>query len=186
MYRYFATHFSMYCTAGIYNSILNQVGGRNTVLQQAFVHNGIPFVSDIPTIIFGADVSHPPPGMYSSSIAGVRFSLLLRICFCFTTMASYMEINILAHCIKNLKLNSTSLLLSPSNFFWKDQSLQFCCGSIHYFVKYLQVVGSIDWPEVTTYRAIISAQLERQEIIGGLFHSTRDPKGCLKPDGMIR
>lgn len=23
MYRYFATHFSMYCTAGIYNSILN-------------------------------------------------------------------------------------------------------------------------------------------------------------------
>jgi eukaryotic translation initiation factor 2C len=75
-------------------------------------------VSDIPTIIFGADVSHPPPGMYSSSIAGV--------------------------------------------------------------------VGSIDWPEVTTYRAVISAQLERQEIIGGLFHSTRDPKGCLKPDGMIR
>jgi eukaryotic translation initiation factor 2C len=95
-----------------------KVGGRNTVLQQAFVHNGIPFVSDIPTIIFGADVSHPPPGMYSSSIAGV--------------------------------------------------------------------VGSIDWPEVTTYRAVISAQLERQEIIGGLFHSTRDPKGCLKPDGMIR
>ncbi|BAF09349.2 Os02g0616400 [Oryza sativa Japonica Group] len=33
---------------------------------------------------------------------------------------------------------------------------------------------------------LISAQLERQEIIGGLFHSTRDPKGCLKPDGMIR
>uniref|UniRef100_A0A0D9YUZ2 Piwi domain-containing protein n=1 Tax=Oryza glumipatula TaxID=40148 RepID=A0A0D9YUZ2_9ORYZ len=94
-----------------------KVGGRNTVLQQAFVHNGIPFVSDIPTIIFGADVSHPPPGMYSSSIAGV--------------------------------------------------------------------VGSIDWPEVTTYRAVISAQLERQEIIG-LFHSTQDPKGCLKPDGMIR
>lgn len=119
MYRYFATHFSMYCTAGIYNSILNQVGGQNTVLQQAFVHNGIPFVSDIPTIIFGADVSHPPPGMYSSSIAGVRFSLLLRICFCFTTMASYREINILAHYIKNLKLNSTSLLLSPSNFFLK-------------------------------------------------------------------
>lgn len=84
-----------------------------------FVHNGIPFVSDIPTIIFGADVSHPPPGMYSSSIAGVRFSLLLRICFCFTTMASYREINILAHCIKNLKLNSTSLLFSPSNFFFE-------------------------------------------------------------------
>lgn len=76
-------------------------------------------MSDIPTIIFGADVSHPPPGMYSSSIAGVRFSLLLRICFCFTTMASYREINILAHYIKNLKLNSTFLLLSPSKIFLK-------------------------------------------------------------------
>uniref|UniRef100_A0A0E0K2F2 Piwi domain-containing protein n=1 Tax=Oryza punctata TaxID=4537 RepID=A0A0E0K2F2_ORYPU len=50
----------------------------------------------------------------------------------------------------------------------------------------VKVVGSIDWPEVTTYRAVISAQLERQEIIGGLFHTTRDPKGCLRPDGMIR
>ena len=37
-----------------------QVGGRNTVLERAFVRNGIPFVSEVPTIIFGADVTHPP------------------------------------------------------------------------------------------------------------------------------
>lgn len=61
----------------------------------------------------------PHQGCTLSSIAGVRFSLLLRICFCFTTMASYREINILAHYIKNLKLNSTFLLLSPSKIFLK-------------------------------------------------------------------
>jgi hypothetical protein len=36
------------------------------------VRNGIPYVSEIPTIIFGADVTHPPPGEDSaSSIAAV-------------------------------------------------------------------------------------------------------------------
>lgn len=55
---------------------LNQVGGRNTVLERAFVRNGIPFVSEVPTIIFGADVTHPPPGEDSaSSIAAVSFFL---------------------------------------------------------------------------------------------------------------
>jgi eukaryotic translation initiation factor 2C len=59
---------------------LEQVGGRNTVLERAFVRNGIPFVSEVPTIIFGADVTHPPPGEDSaSSIAAVSFFLLLSI-----------------------------------------------------------------------------------------------------------
>ena len=50
----------------------NQVGGRNTVLERAFIRNGIPFVSEVPTIIFGADVTHSPPGEDSaSSIAAV-------------------------------------------------------------------------------------------------------------------
>lgn len=36
--------------------------------------NGIPFVSDAPTIIFGADVTHPAAGEDSSaSIAAVSF-----------------------------------------------------------------------------------------------------------------
>jgi hypothetical protein len=59
---------------------LKQVGGRNTVLERAFVRNGIPFVSEVPTIIFGADVTHPPPGEDSaSSIAAVSFFSQLSI-----------------------------------------------------------------------------------------------------------
>jgi len=48
-----------------------QMGGRNTVLLDA-VSCRIPLVSDIPTIIFGADVTHPENGEDSSpSIAAV-------------------------------------------------------------------------------------------------------------------
>jgi eukaryotic translation initiation factor 2C len=54
-----------------------KVGGRNTVLVDALTRR-IPLVSDIPTIIFGADVTHPHPGEDSSpSIAAVS-SLLTR------------------------------------------------------------------------------------------------------------
>uniref|UniRef100_A0A0A9AKX9 AGO904 n=1 Tax=Arundo donax TaxID=35708 RepID=A0A0A9AKX9_ARUDO len=38
-----------------------KVGGCNTVLEQAFVRNSIPFVPEVPTAIFGADVTHTPP-----------------------------------------------------------------------------------------------------------------------------
>ncbi|XP_010534204.1 PREDICTED: protein argonaute 1-like [Tarenaya hassleriana] len=48
-----------------------KVGGRNTVLDDA-ISRRIPLVSDRPTIIFGADVTHPHPGEDSSpSIAAV-------------------------------------------------------------------------------------------------------------------
>lgn len=48
-----------------------KVGGRNTVLVDA-ISRRIPLVSDRPTIIFGADVTHPHPGEDSSpSIAAV-------------------------------------------------------------------------------------------------------------------
>ncbi|CAN6308884.1 unnamed protein product [Urochloa humidicola] len=97
-----------------------KVGGRNTVLERAFVRNGIPFVSEVPTIIFGADVTHPPPGEDSaSSIAAV--------------------------------------------------------------------VASMDWPEITKYRGLVSAQPHRQEIIEDLFTVSRDPqKGHNVNGGMIR
>ncbi|CBI20232.3 unnamed protein product, partial [Vitis vinifera] len=42
-----------------------KVGGRNTVLVDA-ISRRIPLVSDRPTIIFGADVTHPHPGEDSS------------------------------------------------------------------------------------------------------------------------
>lgn len=50
---------------------LLQMGGRNTVLLDALSWR-IPLVSDIPTIIFGADVTHPETGEDTSpSIAAV-------------------------------------------------------------------------------------------------------------------
>lgn len=49
-----------------------QVGGRNAVLVDALSRQ-IPLVTDKPTIIFGADVTHPQPGEdMSPSIAAVR------------------------------------------------------------------------------------------------------------------
>ena len=57
-----------------------KVGGRNTVLVDA-ISRRIPLVSDRPTIIFGADVTHPHPGEDSSpSIAAVSIFL----CSCLT------------------------------------------------------------------------------------------------------
>ncbi|KAK3126587.1 hypothetical protein QOZ80_7AG0558960 [Eleusine coracana subsp. coracana] len=55
-----------------------KVGGRNTVLERAIM-NDLPFVSDIPTIIFGADVTHPAAGEDSlASIAAVVASMDLE------------------------------------------------------------------------------------------------------------
>ncbi|KAG0487310.1 hypothetical protein HPP92_009405 [Vanilla planifolia] len=76
------------------------MGGRNTVLMDAISWR-IPLVSDIPTIIFGADVTHPENGEDSSpSIAAV--------------------------------------------------------------------VASQDWPEITKYAGLVSAQAHRQELIQDL------------------
>ncbi|PWZ40147.1 Protein argonaute MEL1 [Zea mays] len=84
-----------------------KAGGRNTVLERASVPNGIPFVSDVPTIIFGADVTHPTAGEESSASVGA-------------------------------------------------------------------VVASMDWPQVTTYKALVSAQAHREEIIQNLGGMIRE------------
>ncbi|XP_076888490.1 protein argonaute MEL1-like [Bidens hawaiensis] len=90
-----------------------KVGGRNSVLS-ASLNGRLPYVTDRPTIIFGADVTHPSPGEDSSpSIAAV--------------------------------------------------------------------VASMDWPQVTKYKALVSAQQHRQEIIQDLYHRNGDAHG-----GMIR
>ncbi|KAE8680539.1 Protein argonaute 1A [Hibiscus syriacus] len=95
-----------------------KVGGRNTVLNDA-IQKRIPLVSDMPTIIFGADVTHPQPGEDSSSSIAA-------------------------------------------------------------------VVASMDWPEITKYRGIVSAQTHRQEIIQDLYKTTQDPQKGLVHGGMIR
>ncbi|KAK9715282.1 hypothetical protein RND81_06G154500 [Saponaria officinalis] len=95
-----------------------KMGGRNTVLMDALSLR-IPMVSDIPTIIFGADVTHPERGEDSSpSIAAV--------------------------------------------------------------------VASQDWPEVTKYAGMVSAQAHRQEIIQDLFKTSHDPQLGTVNGGMIR
>ncbi|KAK6141978.1 hypothetical protein DH2020_020765 [Rehmannia glutinosa] len=94
-----------------------KVGGRNTVMEQ--VYNKMPYLTDRPTIVFGADVTHPSPGEDSSpSIAAV--------------------------------------------------------------------VASMDWPEVTKYRGLVSAQAHREEIIQDLYNTKQDPKRGTIHGGMIR
>ncbi|CAA0826626.1 Protein argonaute 1 [Striga hermonthica] len=94
-----------------------KVGGRNTVLVDA-ISRRIPFVSDRPTIIFGADVTHPHPGEDSSpSIAAV--------------------------------------------------------------------VASQDWPEITKYAGLVSAQAHRQELIQDLYRTWQDPVKGTMHGGMI-
>lgn len=57
------------------------MGGRNTVLVDALSCR-IPLVSDIPTIIFGADVTHPENGEETSpSIAAVNYPTEVLIFF---------------------------------------------------------------------------------------------------------
>ncbi|KAM3245693.1 hypothetical protein ACQJBY_056810 [Aegilops geniculata] len=95
-----------------------KVGGRNTVLVDALSRR-IPLVTDRPTIIFGADVTHPHPGEDSSpSIAAV--------------------------------------------------------------------VASQDWPEVTRYAGLVSAQAHRQELIEDLYKVRQDPQKGPVSSGMIR
>uniref|UniRef100_A0ACD5X752 Uncharacterized protein n=1 Tax=Avena sativa TaxID=4498 RepID=A0ACD5X752_AVESA len=95
-----------------------KVGGRNMVLENA-LYKRIPLLTDVPTIIFGADVTHPSPGEDASpSIAAV--------------------------------------------------------------------VASMDWPEVTKYKCLVSSQGPRQEIIADLYTETKDPQKGLVTGGMIR
>ncbi|EXB81597.1 Protein argonaute 5 [Morus notabilis] len=92
-----------------------KVGGRNTVLDDA-IQRRLPLVSDRPTIIFGADVTHPQPGEDSTpSIAAV--------------------------------------------------------------------VASMDWPEVTKYRGLVSAQYHREEIIQDLYKQVPSHGGMIR-DGV--
>ncbi|KAK1311053.1 Protein argonaute 10 [Acorus calamus] len=95
-----------------------KMGGRNTVLLDAVSHR-IPLVCDIPTIIFGADVTHP----------------------------------------ENREDASPSIAA---------------------------VVASQDWPEITKYAGLVSAQAHRQELIQDLYKTWQDPVQGTISGGMIR
>ena len=44
----------------------------------------------------------------------------------------------------------------------------------------------MDWPEVTKYRGIVSAQPHREEIIQDLYKTVQDPQKGVVHSGMIR
>ena len=44
----------------------------------------------------------------------------------------------------------------------------------------------MDWPEITKYRGLVSAQPHRQEIIEDLFSVSKDPQRGNVNGGMIR
>ncbi|KAM3261241.1 hypothetical protein ACQJBY_052106 [Aegilops geniculata] len=48
------------------------------------------------------------------------------------------------------------------------------------------VVASMDWPEITKYRGLVSAQPHKQEIIENLFSVSKDPQRGNVNGGMIR
>lgn len=53
-------------------------------------------------------------------------------------------------------------------------------------LNYCQVVASQDWPEITNYAGLVSAQAHRQELITDLFKERSDPQGGTVVSGMIR
>jgi eukaryotic translation initiation factor 2C len=48
------------------------------------------------------------------------------------------------------------------------------------------VVASQDWPEVTKYAGLVSAQAHRQELIQDLFKVWQDPQRGTVTGGMIK
>ncbi|CAL1404119.1 unnamed protein product [Linum trigynum] len=113
-----ASKFSKQYMENVSLKINVKVGGRNTVLNDA-IQRRIPLLTDRPTIVFGADVTHAQPGEDSTpSIAAV--------------------------------------------------------------------VASMDWPEVTKYRGLVSAQTSREEIILDLYKTYEDPTRGVVHGGMIR
>jgi len=49
-----------------------------------------------------------------------------------------------------------------------------------------QVVASQDWPEVTKYAGLVSAQAHRQELIQDLYKTWQDPNRGQVSGGMIK
>ena len=52
--------------------------------------------------------------------------------------------------------------------------------------SFLQVLASQDWPEVTKYAGLVSAQAHRQELIQDLFKVWQDPQRGTVTGGMIK
>ncbi|XP_076905610.1 protein argonaute 1-like [Bidens hawaiensis] len=67
-----------------------KVGGRNTVLADALQRH-IPNVTDVPTIIFGADVTHPPTKNHSSPSIAALFATSILAHLASTRARNYLD-----------------------------------------------------------------------------------------------
>ena len=50
----------------------------------------------------------------------------------------------------------------------------------------MQVVASVDWPEITKYRGLVSAQHHCEEFIQDFYRTTVDPQRGVIHRGMVR
>jgi hypothetical protein len=73
-----------------------------------------------------------------------------------------------------------------SNFSWRQQLVCLLKDIDLQLFGVLQVVASQDWPEVTKYAGLVSAQAHRQELIEDLYNVTHDPQRGTIHGGMIR
>ena len=119
-----------------------KVGGRNTVLVDA-LSLSIPLVSDLPTIIFGADVTHPHPGENSSpSIAAVS-DFICSYCLLFSPFRFwhlFLSTAIIDHIYV---LHSTLLTLErvvSFDHFWRIQYFLMSWISILYYSSFWRCI----------------------------------------------
>ncbi|GKB80472.1 argonaute 1-like protein [Tanacetum coccineum] len=183
-----------------------KVGGRNTVLVDA-ISRRIPNVSDVPTIIFGADVTHPHPGEDSSPSIAAAFNpdpvlpafsgrpdqvervLKGRFHDALTKLQPQKkELDLL---IVILPDNNGSLYGDLKRICETDLGIvSQCCLTKHVFKMSKQymanVVASQDWPEITKYAGLVCAQAHRQELIQDLYKEWQDPNKGKVSGGMIK
>ncbi|CAI5536952.1 unnamed protein product, partial [Closterium sp. Naga37s-1] len=120
------------------------------------IQRQIPLICQEYTILFGADVTHPAPGEDNSP-----------------SIAAFTAATCHRRCYLPLTASLCAVCLLCRPCVWGH-------GTPH------QVVASMDWPEMARYRALVSAQAHRVEIIQNLYTCTQDANGMPQHGGMVR
>nr|GEY80233.1 hypothetical protein [Tanacetum cinerariifolium] len=144
------------------------VGGRNTVLSMT-LNGRLPYVTDRPTIIFEADVTHPQPKEDSSPSISVVVALIDWPQVVVSDKQS-------CHPSCFLAMNHKGSVLSCY------ESQRF--GLSFFLFDLLSSLASAT--SCSSIAVSVSAQLHRQEIINDLYTTSTDPKVGLIHGGLIR
>ncbi|GBG74577.1 hypothetical protein CBR_g18986 [Chara braunii] len=84
-----------------------KMGGTHTAVSE-MIENKLPFVCNTPTVIFGADVTHPPPGEQSASIASIAGAERARKAIAVGLTADpYLRLRHLIPCLDKKLLHAT-------------------------------------------------------------------------------